>query len=329
MDADHPEPIEKRAWTLQEHLLSVRLLSFGRHITHWSCQEGSECDGSPDLMPLGSQMMWNYRSGIEQYRTVGYELESRYEGNFLLYVQDTWFSLVEEFTKRSMAKSEDRVHALAGLASDLGRFDHGEYLAGVWRSMLPAGLLWTVDPQDRIHNNTRRNTAPTWSWMSVNGRVSFRMEDSRWRPVAKIVETHMVLKLHSAEYGATTPISFLKLSGFLSKARWTGDRTRLKLRDGTRVVASMEDYGDKISAIASDAAPQELEADVDVHLLPLVTNSPKSADPRDVKGFHGLILRRDLLGRYYRLGAFAYEHSEITWEQACRGNMKAQTVTIH
>jgi hypothetical protein len=48
-DDSEDEPIDKRAWTLQEHSLAVRLLRFGSKQTRWMClHEGPNIDGGCD-----------------------------------------------------------------------------------------------------------------------------------------------------------------------------------------------------------------------------------------------------------------------------------------
>ena len=39
------EPIHSRAWTLQEHLLSNRILIFGSRQLRWICRTTNDCDG--------------------------------------------------------------------------------------------------------------------------------------------------------------------------------------------------------------------------------------------------------------------------------------------
>ena len=48
-DDSEDEVIDKRAWTLQEHSLAIRLLRFGSKQTRWKCLQGSpKIDGGCD-----------------------------------------------------------------------------------------------------------------------------------------------------------------------------------------------------------------------------------------------------------------------------------------
>ena len=56
----------------------------------------------------------------------------------------------------------------------------GRYLAGIWECTLPNGLLWWSEYTNpklyplglKTHWRERPCPAPTWTWLSVEGRVS-------------------------------------------------------------------------------------------------------------------------------------------------------------
>lgn len=72
---------------------------------------------------------------------------------------------------------KDRLPALAGLARIVQSRTNDEYLAGLWRGDLAAGLLWTVATVRYGGGVTGRRPpfyfAPTWSWASVEGMLLF------------------------------------------------------------------------------------------------------------------------------------------------------------
>ncbi len=86
-----------------------------------------------------------------------------------------WTYIVEEYTKRNLSFSKDRLPALAAFAryrNDI--VQQGEYLAGIWSYDLVGQLLWkTVDETTPFEPCP---TAPSWSWAFVNRAVLF----DRW-----------------------------------------------------------------------------------------------------------------------------------------------------
>jgi hypothetical protein len=69
--------------------------------------------------------------------------------------------LVEKYRLCSLTKESDILSALSGMANSFSNvLLRDEYLAGLWRSGLPLGLLWVSDA-----NCSRRETylAPSWS----------------------------------------------------------------------------------------------------------------------------------------------------------------------
>ncbi|KAK4445202.1 heterokaryon incompatibility protein-domain-containing protein [Podospora aff. communis PSN243] len=167
------EPIHNRAWTLQEHLLSARLLVFGTHGLRWSCRTAKHYNGAqhaPDYsynmaeqtyragkIPMASELAsagasWGHRSGA------------------------SWQQLVEEFCRRSLTYPEDRLPALSAIAAKYSEMGAGRYLAGLWESSIHSDLLWSVLPSEgRNPRYSRDNCSgfPTWSWASMGGSAAW------------------------------------------------------------------------------------------------------------------------------------------------------------
>ena len=101
-----------------------------------------------------------------------------------------WSRLLEKYSKTTITFPTDRLVALFGLAKIMSEALEDEYLAGLWKSILPSQLLWRVgqftpisildvgeEPdralQDRANPSALRiRLAPSWSWASVEGAIS-------------------------------------------------------------------------------------------------------------------------------------------------------------
>ncbi|KAK5656006.1 hypothetical protein OQA88_5144 [Cercophora sp. LCS_1] len=179
--------LNSRGWTLQEQILSRRLLLFGQIQVSFACSnmlasENTPC-GEPrragDFAMRGGQSDLPYLQGVIRSAKV-------HSGSMLptpeCFHYDAWNAMLVEYSKRKLTKQEDLFPALSGLARRfyelmLDRDD--VYLAGIWKSDLKRSLLWMSPPDgppggppDGSHCGvaTRRHdayTAPTWSPLSV------------------------------------------------------------------------------------------------------------------------------------------------------------------
>ncbi|RSM00832.1 hypothetical protein CEP52_008903 [Fusarium oligoseptatum] len=124
--------LSKRAWAFQERLLSRRILEYSGACVHWTCQSHNDCDRRG-----GKCSVDELKKRTKISRGLLYHNEAVTVG--------TWHTLVDEFSNRSLTFPEDRLPAIGGIAERLGLQSKNQYLAGIWQSHLPGGLLWIVD----------------------------------------------------------------------------------------------------------------------------------------------------------------------------------------
>lgn len=94
--------------------------------------------------------------------------------------ESEWWKMINDYSQRQLSKDTDKLAALSGIAQFFQRnhFPRARYVAGLWSSRLEEELFWEVD--DKINARRPVSTeyvAPSWSWASVNGRVSFQPKD--------------------------------------------------------------------------------------------------------------------------------------------------------
>ena len=154
-------PLQGRAWVLQERLLSRRILHFGEGQIFWECTQLTACERFPDGLPQGVK-----NDGIRNV----FGSETSTSANE---AATSWSAIVEDYTRRAMTCSSDKLPALSGVAKTLRAVMGGTYLAGVWDNgnLLHHHLAWsTTGPQLRPRPAYR---APTWSWASIDHPVKF------------------------------------------------------------------------------------------------------------------------------------------------------------
>lgn len=179
----HTEPVDGRAWCLQERYLSSRILDFGTMNTVWSCYTNSTHNNDSNKASLELTDGWNRygsASEISERSIQRLELESaRYLEIMPLWgcdwVEYTFYGLVAIYTTRALTMPQDRLIAISGIANAMLAIYGGvnEYYAGLWRRSLQKSLLWRVNPGCQTKPPPRYQ-APSWSWAAVNGGVNFQ-----------------------------------------------------------------------------------------------------------------------------------------------------------
>lgn len=139
-------PLSSRAWCMQELLLSRRFVFFTKGGLIWCCRsyEITETQHTP-------------RSRIRA-------------------IESSWISIVDNYSKRSLTFSKDRLLALRGLANEIQRSRPNDtYAFGMWVQDLPFQLLWFQSGLSAEENLTVPLSLeiPSWSWASRIGHVSF------------------------------------------------------------------------------------------------------------------------------------------------------------
>lgn len=83
---------------------------------------------------------------------------------------DLWPRMVFHYSGGRLTKSSDKLVAISGLARLVHAVTGDSYLAGLWRKNMEDQLCWSViNAAARI----MPSTAPTWSWASLRGLISF------------------------------------------------------------------------------------------------------------------------------------------------------------
>jgi hypothetical protein len=111
-------PPSKRGWTLQEHILSPRVIHFGSDQIHWECRGANASESVDAWQP------WTESSKLKHYTSVIYQKESvlhHYNPNdwgINSWGFNAWRDLVGEYMSLSLTVAEDILPAISGIARD-------------------------------------------------------------------------------------------------------------------------------------------------------------------------------------------------------------------
>ena len=159
------EPLIRRAWVVQERLLAPRVLHFGSKQLFWECELDASEDfpvGLPAVLVRGDQQnLYKRRDELATHFT-GFQHPSP--------AHAVWQRALSSYTYASLTKSEDKLVALAGIASELSPEISDGYIAGLWKEHMATELLWYVD-LDTVGSRQKQYRAPSFSWASVDGAI--------------------------------------------------------------------------------------------------------------------------------------------------------------
>ncbi|KAI0538009.1 heterokaryon incompatibility protein-domain-containing protein [Xylaria digitata] len=166
-------PVETRAWTLQEQILSRRILYYGNGAILWECLDVSASEHDPDGVRHGIQFPDRWK--IKQYfhshmasqpQSTTYGMASNSEAVVLDKPFATYCRLLETYGNRSITKPSDRITAILGLGQIMQKVSGNEFIGGIWKGgHTLASLLWSIEvPSPKA----RTSNFPTWSWASVS-----------------------------------------------------------------------------------------------------------------------------------------------------------------
>lgn len=293
--SEHPvedtrqENIDQRAWTMQEDIVSLRLLRFGSKQTTWRCPtytQGRKIDGGgrPTLKNTDYSFSVNdpyrnneVRSNITSFGPMGPSC-----------AKADWLRVVSEYTHRDLTKPSDRLPACAALAenfADIMGYDVSEYLAGLWKDDLYAQLLWHR-PEEREAGS---GFGPSWSWSSMNGPVQFFQRallqyDFEVKAAARYVGSYRDSMSENHQYSEVGS-GRLELNGRLQQAHWDSRSLRRSIID-------------------PDVLPSKIYWDSSDGV------SPQIVWCFEIIGSYislGLLLERDKQTRFKRVGCFICE----------------------
>lgn len=178
------EPLNTRGWTLQEKLLSPRILFYGEKEVSWQCQSQMSKSAAAfhPALTQGLKRLPSYIfNSLEAKPSPG--VDDVYNRCLL------WMEIVEDYTNRDLSYPEDKLLAILGVASELGNFWKDTYLAGMWRTALVHQLAWMRHRvPSRRYMAPKQYRAPSWSWASIDGPVGMMMLEDVY---AELIDCHV------------------------------------------------------------------------------------------------------------------------------------------
>ena len=170
--ADENTPVlETRAWTLQEELLSPRMLKCGVNELSWTCSKCSCTERNPEAESTASRQKWQY--AVKRVLVTGFDNHGNLNRVDKEQVFNYWLEIVEDYLRRKLSKQRDKLAALAGCQRAIGKVLEDFPIAGLWaRQFFAPSILWCVDNR-RNDNLVISFRCPSWSWAFTSRPVNY------------------------------------------------------------------------------------------------------------------------------------------------------------
>lgn len=274
-----------RGWTLQEYLLSRRVLYFCARMLHFECYENRRHEfTSARFGPRDHR--WRHTLQPHHDKRLSY---------------GGWYDVIEDYSRRELTFVNDVLPAASGLAHDMARglgLGPNSYLAGLWREDLHLGLLWYTFGGKR----SDKYLGPSWSWVcyrSVHWIFPVRFRFYAISEQCQVWDARTIV-LGENPMGPVTS-GYLIISG---KLRCT---TRAHIAEAQLLIKS---HVNKRNEFRFDRA-EELEQIEDIWMLSLVRAVRTRFDNSEENLIHGLLLVSveakdiDQNPQYRRIGMFS------------------------
>lgn len=155
------DPINSRAWTLQERTLSPRMLIFSGSGVMWMCKELHFNPAAPPDTGPPYQTALPDKTGDQAFDEE--------------HIREKWMAIRADFTEMDLTYCRDKLPAISALAAEVQRRTSWIYLAGIWKENLFSELHWTsvkiLPGGDYFSVKPKKARdagyiAPSWSWAS-------------------------------------------------------------------------------------------------------------------------------------------------------------------
>ncbi|KAE9581179.1 hypothetical protein CGMCC3_g2731 [Colletotrichum fructicola] len=312
------EPLNSRAWTLQERVLSPRTLHYAADQVHWECRQSiiSESGSSPYGYGQGESAENSIVRGwlgkmardiVPDIKPGNEEVSKSVRGDPNLAINNSnvsyenWYRMLQNYTERNITKDADRLPALSGIARAFSSKKPSPYLAGIWLDDITSGLLWYVNvPESARYPDTYR--APSWSWAAVEGSpVTFLSTHFFGRRPGEVDEIEYVdhnVDLDSADPFGRVKAGSLTLRGYVKAAML---KTVQEGQEIEGVRASMHVLFDEESAIGTANLDVAI-ADGPVHCLLATCTYPQDSSLHYTPNVILLLRSFGNAGQFQRVG---------------------------
>ena len=257
-------PLHTRGWTLQEAMLSRRVLHMSTHHMLWHCRsvfDQEDVDAKKKWERSAIGFLWNELGDSAHH-------------------QSFWDATSQKYSTMLFTHISDRVPAIAGIINDHAVNVQNTPLLGLWKETLAQDLSW----YSRYPQRARIPGLPTWTWLSHAGAIELSLRV--YRSETRLLLDSWDIQWERQPYVSKLVTGVLNVSTKIIKAKtenFSYDKDTVRARfealyAGKHVKVSLHCYPD--TSITDDRA-----LDLDLTFMLLSTFEYSSADPPSMLGY--------------------------------------------
>ncbi|KAK1729500.1 hypothetical protein CaCOL14_007672 [Colletotrichum acutatum] len=319
-------PLYRRGWVFQERLLPKRTLHFGKDQVFWKCRRRLTCESLPDGIPVAPDIdVVEREKGVIRIRRMRPQEEEDSPEDDKTFAT-VWEHLVEEYSGCSLTYEKDKLAALDGMAGIFSNASLSRYIFGIWDTHIARQICWSLNPAAEKKPRPA-HPAPSWSWASVQGKVSFKAIVNSDESIL-----HLARHFYHSAHSDTPAGRRIPLGGYIGMS---GSVYTLKVSDISNDGVSLDldgkserlDYNPFVfDFYRDDLLPMELV------ILPLICTREPPVNARGVEiaglilhplgriidDCEGMVFRRSY--RYERVGFFNFRPCDGKGQQLLYGS---------
>lgn len=168
------QPLNSRAWTLQERLFAPRIIHYSAQQLIWQCKTCIASKDNQFEFTAGGQVI----SSVIDMINLDRERSGKNKRPTLL--STGWYTLLGGYTRRHVTYPSDLLPGISGLAREVQNLTGYKYLAGIWNgppANLTRTLLWEAEHRRRKPTTRANNGSPSWIWVSVCAEITHPLHE--------------------------------------------------------------------------------------------------------------------------------------------------------
>jgi hypothetical protein len=230
--------LSTRGWTLQEQILSHRVIHCMRPEIHWNCHRKYHTESQftfdgARFKPFLSKFLPSHATAAEMQRL--------------------WVEWMTDYSTRDLTVTKDRLGALAGMVQYFGERTGFKHILACWRETLIDDLLW-IRGGDVIDPSMSLPQVPSWSWPTRVWKISFRFFDRAMGGLKYVAHDHMKIVETSIHWTGEPMVSDLLSTNLVVE----GPVMQMRLRIDPRAKAFNPPYmnvGDEVQDFSDHPIP--------------------------------------------------------------------------
>ena len=203
-------PLGQRAWITQEWILSPRIVHYTKSRMLWSCRTLMKSEDEEPMTTTDEQRLLESARRYRDYKAQSQLSREESDPEDMEDFFSNWCDLLSRYTSRSLTYERDRPVAILGLGEEIGTAVGESYTAGILHhssgSRFPAPHTDLTNLEDRClilqlfwfasaelsRPAVLQVSAPSWSWTSTIGPVSYHTPTRTARPLVSDLRLNYV-----------------------------------------------------------------------------------------------------------------------------------------